>query len=1203
MNKPNKNKGFTLIEIIVILVIISIMAVFGVASLNRFLAHGQQTARDQVARTVFMAAQTALTQKYNQDRNFSINDRSPVIVDVSAISPALTAEEQAKQGNLVYMRINPGEASGRLYDWLAPQINDKEVLNHAILIEYNKETGRVLSAFYTEKELGGSHVTLGYGDGGSYNVNHRSQSALEAGYVGYFGVDSTGEPIRLNPIDANSYSILLKDYTDFFGADPYGVLTAEIKLAADRDPSFVYTLTLMPTEGRNETLTFSDAPGVVVDFQLTDELMAYSDIERAMANPHTINGRQVVSYFDAVNETLVIVLDCVQSYGTYSPTQNLGIRTNYPGIQGGWLDASLTVSDGADTVVLYSDDDPNVQRVHALYGGMETQVGQSGGARTTYTVASVRHLNNIRYNTDSNAWFEQTANLYLRGYDRSRLNFTPLCNPNDPVDGSLGENSYGFTGTLRNAGYTHFIYDLWVDLSVESGLEVENAGLFDTIAAGGRVSGLRFATAVTENNGELIIPADGTTRTANVIGKKAAGCIAGINGGRIEYSTVLGQVQANYSQDHSAIAGGVAGGNLAGATITQCFAAVHVEGDQYAGGIVGSSMGSVSHCEAGTASWRSSTDASRLFLTGTPFFGARPSGQAMSYLRTHTANNTFRVVIDRDNGAAGGIVGAMQGNATVSDCVSACKVEAGNEIDGVGAHLGGMAGGIVGHVAVDNSSYTAVNYCYNAGAAYATDSAGGIVGRLSRGAVENCYNTGYVNREFETATVGDTTYYLPGITRNIDDTGAYASGGVVGYGATADIAVRNCYSAQYTGNRFGGIFGVMHRNAMTAQNIEHCSFLMNALNNTALHYVENNAGTRRLIADADGLARMYSSQYMRTAPSDGNLDSYAFTSGQETPGVGTFQYTYPTLNVADGKTSALHRTPYNPVITDFGTVRLAWAGSSREYITATFTLVPPKGRITFTVDRGDGTEYTITVPLETENFVDLHANAGQEMDIDGNVKDKAYMFKIKATATNNPEAPYQYTLYINYHNYTDIEADDDIERDFALLTAKLYNDYASSTEPVSTDWLSNYVIGTPRNQTGIGITTGWVLPIEIPASAGGNLRLTFDFTTSGGGGKVQTAELNLDRANNNYFGAVILGPRAYLDDPVGSDWGFPYYITGSGNSRVLHVVLWLQGNITGNTIKPNGLVGDSIPVDVSVSRNIDGGWRTVATKHFDKLGG
>lgn len=145
LSKHTRNKGFTLIEVIVVLVILVISAVFGVSSLRGLTKNAEQRARNDVARTIFMAAQTTLTQRYNQDRDFALNGHfKGAVINNPDFAAILINEEgrnerqKALDGKLVQLVSNPDHPSQELRDWLSPQMNDKEVFAHAILFSMTR---------------------------------------------------------------------------------------------------------------------------------------------------------------------------------------------------------------------------------------------------------------------------------------------------------------------------------------------------------------------------------------------------------------------------------------------------------------------------------------------------------------------------------------------------------------------------------------------------------------------------------------------------------------------------------------------------------------------------------------------------------------------------------------------------------------------------------------------------------------------------------------------------------------------------------------------------------------------------------------------------------------------------------------------------------------------------------------------------------
>ncbi len=1184
------------------LVILALMAAVGVSGMNGYIRHAKQVARDSVARTVFMAAQTALTHAYNQDREYYLHNFNPEIPGPDyTFLPEGEAEKQghAPKPALVYLKLDKGSGNEEtpLYKMLAPYINDKAILLDSILIEFNRETGMMLSAFYSEMD----GVTFGYGTSGSYDVRGRDDTdARENALVGFYGVDGTGEVIRVNPINADDYKVQLVDYINYQAKKNYGLLTAEIEMPFDAAEisQWTFALALVPAEGAEETITFS-WNNAGTDFRIQDLQTAPGEIDtaaEAIQSPREIGTnetgvRRIPVYCErtATRRNVVIILDGVQSLGSQT---DIGIRTNFPKIEGGSLNAVLTITDMTDSEILYSEDYSTVP-VHALYGG------NSEG--TSMRIQSVRHLNNIRYCHDAST-FTQEQSVYMRDYAGEPLNFTPLCNRFDTFTQSDGETGYGFLGKYK-AERGCVIYDLAIDLTKQTSLpsslsarmeagdtSLYDAGLFDTVRHGASVEGVRFAASepVTgEAPTKLLIlryandeqKEIGST-IALVKGVRYAGGIAAVNEGTITKCTMLGCVTADLNMNCAVdgAAGGIVGSNNNG-SISQCASLCAVSGNQYAGGIAGMSTGTVSRCEAGTASWRSAEDPTLLYLSGMPTYGA--TGDAPAYAGgTHTANNTYRVKIEQDNGAAGGIVGYVSGaNAKVNGCVNACKVEAGNEINGEGAHTGGMAGGIAGGLSVPARDYIAIGWNYNAGAVYATGYAGGIVGSVTCGAISYCYNTGYVDWEFEALVdfPDDITYYLPGVSRNIGGK-PNCAGGLLGTGG-AETTITDCYSMQYTGDAYGGAFGILHKDAT----VTNCSFQLNILNNTREYYVTKSDA----ITDALNQLRIYSVKNLRKAPSDANLDSRYFADGNFINPVGVFRYKFPILTQSVDGALPTHRTPWRPSIERFGEISFtsgSVAISGKEIICA-FYLAPPEGKIVLRSDAGaiGNKEMNMTViPLRKQkgfnSLSDLRAAPGVWHDIYGYTTENSAFFTedyrnytlqvraVKLNAANEDDSEriaagfthrYELRLYNGVWHENDPAYHTAIPEDATYLVAELYNDHKSANN----GYVDDAYIGAnnalqmvdPKEKGQSGVLMMNIGRVVDAQSA----RVTFTYDD----GLYQTkwyVYLRADMLNNapsTYDGALdSTTARASAMGGGGGNSPFPFYM----KYGAIYLILWTE---------------------------------------------
>lgn len=1208
------HRGFTLIEIIAVLAILAILAALGVTGMNGFIRHAKQTARDSVAKTLFMAAQTALTHAYNQNPDFYLENRSPEIPgpDYSFL-PAGEAEkmDHTPLSALVYLKLDKGaDNSGLpLYRMLSPYINDKSVLSDSILIEYNRETGKVLSTFYSEVE----GVTFGYGPGGTYDVRGRDETAArEAAFVGFYGVNSTGEVVRPNPIDPGDYRVLLVDYVNA-QAENYGLLTAEVEIKREEaeDPTNTYSLTLISMAGMDETLTFS-LNGADSDFRLDDLTGAnprIDSVERALENPLEIGGRRIPIYCEqgAAKWRVVIVLDGVRAFGD-TVTPDIGIHTTFPGIAGGFLTAELAVNNDPD--VIYYSDERGDERVHSLYGY------DSSADTSRLTVMSVRHLNNIRFCRD-NSRFVQTQNVYMWDYKGEKINFTPLCNrfdapQNDP-------DNYGFRGTYASHE-SYAIFDFNVDLTQQDGLpdsisgrltddeSLYNAGLFDTIRSGAKVENVRFAASEpvvgeTPRRLRVVLYNDDNAQdlaeaVATVKGVQYAGGIAAVNDGTIENCTMLGYVSANMTQGcaDDGTAGGIAGKN--DGKITKCATMCAVTGNLLAGGIAGQTTDTISLCEAGTASWRLAEDPTQLYRSGTPQFGAADERNGVYADGTHTTNNTYRVMVKKSGGMAGGIVGSANAGAQVRGCVNACKVEAGNLPDGAGAHDDGMAGGIAGELN-DTGSGVAIDCCYNAGAVYATGSAGGsaggIVGHVERGGVAYCYNTGRVNWEWRADALpeykNDITYYFPGISRNLDlSHPPNRAGGLLGSG-TEYTRISDCYSMQYTGDAYGGAFGILHKEAT----VSNCIFLKNIHNTTKEYYVTDSKTTGRADTIVSPL-RMYTVDSLIIAPSEGDLGNFYFENGALLNPVGPFKFKFPRLVASPDGALPVHRTPWRPTIERYGKIDLSGPMRENTEIICKFYLAPPEGYIY--VRNGNygqnARDIICCIPLYNargfNSLTDARFEAASDrwLDIYGfectydqlanyinSSTYKPYTFKFRARKLSEADwddavkiaagFTYEYEIRMTYGTASryDVYYSHISSQDYTCIEAELYNTQKpGTTQQVDADRIGNaeITIFNPTNPatgrdifsrvlriSGVAIENGRWLFMEFPGHTTGTRIMEMDANT------IANAPHEYDRAleSNKRVSFVGGGPGA----------GFPYYVeTNPDGSMAINLVLFAEGS-------------------------------------------
>jgi len=223
--KVKPRAGFTLIEILAVVVILAILAAVGVPSMIGFIRHGQQVNRMNIARTLYLAAQNQLTRSVAEGtlretltRHFYIDDETDDLISVGLVAeqPGVlfpTADEENRP--FVFYISKPARVHAPtgdpllddFYNLLDGVIIDKTILDGAILMEFNAMTGVVMSIFY------GDHLS-GQGSGQWEFVYSDANNGISGGrgmeaYTptannrrqGYYGVGETGRLPEVPQLD------------------------------------------------------------------------------------------------------------------------------------------------------------------------------------------------------------------------------------------------------------------------------------------------------------------------------------------------------------------------------------------------------------------------------------------------------------------------------------------------------------------------------------------------------------------------------------------------------------------------------------------------------------------------------------------------------------------------------------------------------------------------------------------------------------------------------------------------------------------------------------------------------------------------------------------------------------------------------------------------------------------------------------------
>ncbi len=250
----SKNHGFTLVEMIVILVLFMILITLGIGGLFAWQDWTRFKQENTAAETIFYAAQSQLGElslngmmedkvmtvlksdalsgnlcgtsanpnyfngsriaydAVNGDKKFYTWDTSESAIWRNApLEENLTPDDsiQNYQGSIYYLSASRGDygdylngslmnVAGKedavlLFDLIAPYISDKSVLNGAILMEFSPEAGQVFSVCYSDRVESFDYVESN--TAAKTSVFDRTESVRRDLMMGYYAADSLSMPL------------------------------------------------------------------------------------------------------------------------------------------------------------------------------------------------------------------------------------------------------------------------------------------------------------------------------------------------------------------------------------------------------------------------------------------------------------------------------------------------------------------------------------------------------------------------------------------------------------------------------------------------------------------------------------------------------------------------------------------------------------------------------------------------------------------------------------------------------------------------------------------------------------------------------------------------------------------------------------------------------------------------------------------------
>ncbi|MBR3306845.1 MAG: prepilin-type N-terminal cleavage/methylation domain-containing protein [Lachnospiraceae bacterium] len=273
----NRNKGFTLVEMVVVMVIMVILLSLGVGGFLAWQDWSKMKSLNTNAEDIFIAAQTQLSD-YSSSGAMEhevmeplaksasalriTKDGSSGSIAVSSITDAdgnayvwndlwSSGNTEEYQGNIYSVASAPGDyekfltadasldsGTALLFKLVTSYIYDKSILNEAyIILEFSPDAAQVLAVCYTLSGM------PGYGESAAVPVNNRSEAVRKDLELGCYGVKTLSMPIRGKTdntleIEAGAFELRNEEILDAL----YSPLNQEDVFGSGKDLTFILNI-------------------------------------------------------------------------------------------------------------------------------------------------------------------------------------------------------------------------------------------------------------------------------------------------------------------------------------------------------------------------------------------------------------------------------------------------------------------------------------------------------------------------------------------------------------------------------------------------------------------------------------------------------------------------------------------------------------------------------------------------------------------------------------------------------------------------------------------------------------------------------------------------------------------------------------------------------------------------------------------------
>ncbi|MCR4936880.1 MAG: prepilin-type N-terminal cleavage/methylation domain-containing protein [Lachnospiraceae bacterium] len=424
--KKTGNKGFTLVEMMVVLVIIVILLGVSAWGVTGWIRHTEFVKNNENAQSIYYGAQSAFSYMESQGildeylKN-SIKPAATQIADKSVYGLPVEKDNSFIDHDYSYITVSKGAyssgVSSELFDLVAPYIFDAEVLNGSICIEFDTTSKKVYSVFYGSWTEGFEYAQAENDDRlGIYSINKDSRAEAERSplAVGYYTMDQ----VNVTALDAmklklSSRPALVNDETLYLRFSSNSRL---------QEQDTAYTISFYDKSDDVKLFTISFSPVSDGLFGQTEKRkvlklkteMAVLPSGKSLPGALTQGSTYTLPYIiDYSGGMFVIELDSMMDAASYAMIENGMLQKN--------TGLSITRILGNKPVDLYAKVGVEplpaaaVAREYTVEEPKKTNVENdlfatgNGGAKVC--LSKSRHISNIRYHHEDTSGYEMSGDI------------------------------------------------------------------------------------------------------------------------------------------------------------------------------------------------------------------------------------------------------------------------------------------------------------------------------------------------------------------------------------------------------------------------------------------------------------------------------------------------------------------------------------------------------------------------------------------------------------------------------------------------------------------------------------------------------------------------------------------------------------------------------------------------------------------------